>query len=147
MFGLLPATLPREIRTGSWLEPEASTKERGTKRRAASLAAIAVALLLGAIAVALSPSSSATYAARPHLAWPLEIEGSQYVPVAWADIPGWNEDDHLPAFTAFRASCKPINAQNKPVADPKLADTKAPDAKALGTSLQDPCRAAKIANI
>ena len=67
--------------------------------------------------------------------------------MAWADIPGWNEDDHLSAFTAFRASCKPINARYQPVAGPKIADTKAPDAKALGTSLQDPCRAAKIANI
>ena len=57
--------------------------------------------------------------------------------VAWADIAGWNEDDHLAAFKAFRASCKPIAAQTQPPADPK----------ALGTSLRDPCRAAKAADI
>src|SRR5437764_715093 len=119
MFGPLPATSPREIRTGSWLEPEASTKPRGSRRRAASLAAMAVAMLLVAIAAALSPVPSVTHAARPRPAWPLEIEGSQYVPVAWVDIPGWNEDDHLAAFTAFRASCKPINAQYPSVADQK----------------------------
>jgi membrane-bound lytic murein transglycosylase A len=73
----------------------------------------------------------------PRLDWPLEITGSQYAPVAWADIPGWREDDHLQAFKAFRASCKPISAQTTPPADPK----------ALGTSLRDPCRAARAVDI
>jgi membrane-bound lytic murein transglycosylase A len=94
------------------------------------------------IAAALSLSPFTAHAARPHLpyprlAWPLEITGSQYAPVAWADIAGWNEDDHLQAFSAFRASCKPIVAQRKPPADPK----------AIGNSLRDPCRAAKAADI
>jgi membrane-bound lytic murein transglycosylase A len=84
----------------------------------------------------------AAHAARPHLpyprlAWPLEITGSQYAPVAWADIAGWNEDDHLQAFNAFRASCKPIAAQHKLPTEPK----------ALGISLRDPCRAARTADI
>ena len=79
--------------------------------------------------------------------WPLEISGSQYAPVAWADIAGWNDDDHLQAFKAFRISCKPISAQHDPAGDPN-ADAKA-DAKAthLGTSLRDPCRAARAADI
>src|SRR5882757_8698549 len=136
MFGLLPATSPRAIRTGSWLETEAFTKARGTTRRGASLVVMAAALWL-------APQS--VYAARPHLAphltpplsWPLEIEGSQYAPIAWADIAGWSEDDHLQAFTAFRISCKPIAALQTPPADPK----------ALGTSLRDPCRAARSADI
>jgi membrane-bound lytic murein transglycosylase A len=137
------------------LEPEASTKARGTRRRAASLTAIVLSLAAIAIAVALSPTPSATHAARPH-PWPLEIEGSQYFPIAWADIPGWNEDDQLSAFTAFRASCNPINAQHEP-ADPngrdakaldsKALDTKGLDTKGLGTSLRDPCHAARIAKI
>jgi membrane-bound lytic murein transglycosylase A len=73
----------------------------------------------------------------PHLELPLEIAGSQYVPLAWADIPGWKEDDHLAAFQAFRASCRPIAAQNAPQPDPK----------ALGMSLRDPCRAARALDI
>src|SRR5205823_4470404 len=102
MSGLLPAISRREIRTGSWLEPAASTKARRARRRAAPLAAVAAALALVAIAVALSPTPpSATHAAHPPLAWPLEIDGSQYVPVAWADIPGWYEDDQLAAFAAL----------------------------------------------
>jgi membrane-bound lytic murein transglycosylase A len=94
------------------------------------------------IAAALSLTPFAAHAARAHLPYPrlvfpIEITGSQYAPVAWADIAGWNEDDHLQAFSAFRASCKPIAAQRKPSADPK----------ALGISLRDPCLAAKAADI
>jgi membrane-bound lytic murein transglycosylase A len=101
------------------------------------------------IAAACWFAPESAYAARRHpapqlspplarsLSWPLEIENSQYAPVAWADIAGWNEDDHLQAFTAFRISCKPIAAQQKPPVD----------AKALGTSLRDPCRAARSADI
>jgi membrane-bound lytic murein transglycosylase A len=74
---------------------------------------------------------------NPPREWPFEFTGSQYEPVAWANIAGWSEDDHLPAFQAFRTSCKPIVAQRKPV----------PDSKALGTTLRDPCRAARSADI
>jgi membrane-bound lytic murein transglycosylase A len=113
--------------------------------------------LLAVIAAALWLAPEAAHAARPHPVWPLEIEDSQYAPVAWADIPGWSEDDHLKAFTAFRTSCNPIAAQHKPSADPKALDTKALDTKeldtkgldtkGLGTSLRDPCRAAKNADV
>ncbi|UZE52396.1 MltA domain-containing protein [Rhodopseudomonas sp. P2A-2r] len=63
--------------------------------------------------------------------------GSQYAPVAWADIDGWADDDHLQAFQAFRTSCKPISAQRIPPVD----------SKALGGSLRDPCHVAKAADI
>ncbi len=77
----------------------------------------------------------------PPLEWPLQISGSQYVPVAWADIAGWNDDDHLQAFKAFRISCKPISAQQDPSGDSKT------EAKALGGSLRDPCRAARAVEL
>jgi membrane-bound lytic murein transglycosylase A len=94
------------------------------------------------IAAALSLAAFTAQAARPHLpyprlAWPLEITGSQYAPVAWADIAGWNEDDHLQAFNAFRASCRPIAAQHTLPTEPK----------ALGISLRHPCRAARAAEL
>jgi len=107
------------------------------------------------IAIALSMAAVAAHAARPHrsnpparhlpyprLAWPLEFNGSQYAPVAWTDIAGWSQDDHLQAYKAFRTSCKPISAQHNLPADPKGADS-----KALGISLRDPCRAAKALDI
>jgi membrane-bound lytic murein transglycosylase A len=74
---------------------------------------------------------------NPPREWPFEFTGSQYAPVNWADIAGWSEDDHLLAFQAFRTSCKPIVAQRNPPTD----------SKALGTTLRDPCRAARTAEI
>jgi membrane-bound lytic murein transglycosylase A len=91
------------------------------------------------IAVALWLDPQVAHGARPHLGWPLEIEGSQYAPVAWTDIAGWNDDDHLQAFDAFRTSCKPIAAQT--------SDLKSSESKALGGSLRDPCRAARTADV
>jgi membrane-bound lytic murein transglycosylase A len=64
---------------------------------------------------------------------PLQITGAQYAPVAWSDIAGWSEDDHLAAYKTFRDSCKPIAAQTKPPSE----------SKALGSSLRDPCRIAR----
>jgi membrane-bound lytic murein transglycosylase A len=78
----------------------------------------------------------------PRLALPLEISGSQYIPLNWAEIAGWSDDDHLAAYRAFRASCKPIAAQH---ALPATAKASTP--KVLGVSLREPCRAAWVADI
>src|SRR4030088_1176521 len=143
MFGHSPATLPHAIRTGSWLAREALTDARGLGRYADAFCAIAIALWLAPFAAHAARSHLPNPSARPHLpyprlAWPLEVSGSQYMPVGWADIAGWREDDHLAAYKAFRISCKPISAQREPPpADPK----------ALGISLRDPCRAAKALDI
>jgi len=130
------------------LAPEALTDTRRLRRYAAAFFSVAVALSLiplAAIAARSAHHARPANARRieprhlpyPRLEWPLEIGGSQYAPLAWADIAGWNEDDHLQAYKAFRLSCKPIAAQRKPSADPK----------ALGTSLRDPCRAARAVDI
>jgi membrane-bound lytic murein transglycosylase A len=130
------------------LAREALTNARRFGPYAAAACLIAAALWLAPIAAP---------AARPHLPyprldWPLQISGSQYAPVAWADIAGWSEDDHLLAYQAFRVSCKSISAQKTLPADPKTLDPKALDPKALdpkalGSSLRDPCRAARAADI
>src|ERR1700739_2249812 len=88
--GPLPATPLHAIRTGSWLAPEAPTDLRFRRRFVAGLCVTVGALSL----------------------LPLATTGSQYLPIAWSDIPGWSEDDHLAAFQTFRASCKPIAAQD-----------------------------------
>src|SRR5258708_27930592 len=151
MFGHLPATPPHAIRTGSWLAREALTDPRRLRRYAAACCVIAVALAtapVAAIAARTVHTARIVHNARPHLpdarrvpyprlAWPLQISGSQYVPLAWADIAGWSEDDHLQAYKAFRVSCRPIAAQRSLPADPK----------ALGISLRDPCRAARALDI
>jgi membrane-bound lytic murein transglycosylase A len=68
----------------------------------------------------------------PQLPLPFEIPGAQYLPLAWTDVKGWGDDDHLAAYKTFRASCKSINGHNG-TAEPK----------ALAGSLGEPCRAAK----
>src|SRR5882724_10311000 len=111
MFGHLLATARHAIRTGSWLVREAPTNARGIRRYAAAVCAIAVALSLAPLVARtthaprsaahiqrspyLPPSRPVPY---PRLAWPIEVSGGQYAPVAWADIAGWNEDDHLQAY-------------------------------------------------
>jgi membrane-bound lytic murein transglycosylase A len=87
------------------------------------------------VAAALTPVPA--YAVRHHRVWPIEISGSQYVPVAWADISGWRSDDHLQAFRTFRASCRAVATRQ----------ASAVSQKALGTSLREPCRAARMADI
>lgn len=69
----------------------------------------------------------------PQLSLPLEIPGAQYLPLAWADVKGWGDDNHLAAYKTFRASCRSING--------------ATDPKALGGSLSEPCRAAKTLDL
>jgi peptidoglycan lytic transglycosylase A len=124
------------------LAREALTNVRG-RPYAAAFCVIAVLSLAPLVAFAArhsrsSPPPSSRMVPYPRLSWPLEISGSQYAPVAWADIPGWNDDDHLEAYKAFRTSCKSISAQ------PSMLPA---DPKALGGSLRDPCRAARAADI
>jgi len=127
------------------LAREALPNARGLRRYATAFCVIAAALSTAPLA---ARGTHTPHNVRPHLpnprlvpyprlAWPLEISGSQYIPVAWADIAGWSEDDHLAAYKAFRLSCRPISAQRNLPADPK----------ALGISLRDPCRAARASDI
>src|ERR1700712_1944976 len=101
MFGHLPATFPRAIRTGSWLAQAALINARDVSRSAVPRCVIAAAL------VALAPVGAAdarfvrSFPKQTNIIWPLEIPGGQYAPVAWSDIAGWNEDDHVLALQAF----------------------------------------------
>jgi membrane-bound lytic murein transglycosylase A len=83
------------------------------------------------------PAQAVRQLPYPRLDLPIQITGSQYIPLSFADIPGWTEDDHLAAYKAFRTSCRPIGAQ--PV--------QSTDDKALGSSLRDPCHLARQTDI
>jgi membrane-bound lytic murein transglycosylase A len=109
-------------------------KSKGGVKFAVAAAAIAVSLSLAPMPV---DGARARHLPYPELAFPFVISGSQYAPLAWADIAGWSDDDHLAAYKTFRTSCKAISGQIGP----------ATDSKALGVSLRDPCRAARAAEI
>jgi len=133
------------------LAPEALTNTARVRRLVAAFGVMAIALTIApfaATAARRAHTPAGSHGERSHLPkprpipyprleWPLEISGSQYAPVAWTEIAGWSGDDHLQAYKAFRISCKSIAAQLKPPADPK----------ALGTSLREPCRAARALDI
>ncbi|MFL6792895.1 MAG: murein transglycosylase A, partial [Bradyrhizobium sp.] len=117
------------------MAPEALTDTHGFRRVAA--ASCALLIVCSTAVAAHSARHSAPQHFRhlpyPRLALPLQISGSQYVPLTWSEVAGWAEDDHLAAYRTFRASCKPIAAQHAMPAE----------SKALGISLRDPCRIAK----
>src|SRR5256884_664615 len=135
MSGHSPAIRVLAIRTGSWLAPEARPETRRLPRLAFGLVALVCSLapvdaLAARYARSQRPSHppSVRHLPYPPLELPFQIAGGQYAPVAWSEVTGWNEDDHLAAYNAFRVSCKPISAQRKPPADPKT----------LGSSVRDP---------
>lgn len=142
----------RAIRTGSWLGRKADSKDKAAPgscagRFGAWLGAAAAGCLLISFAIADAHARTAgRHTSHEHhheigkrgpVAWPLEIPGGQYAPLKWSEVVGWADDDPLPAFKTFRASCKPIAAQKGPLAE----------SKALGTSLRDPCIAARAEDI
>jgi membrane-bound lytic murein transglycosylase A len=108
-------------------------KSKGGVKLAVAVAAIAVSLSLAPMP---ADGSHVRHLPYPQLAFPLVISGSEYAPIAWRDMIGWNEDDHLAAFKTFRASCKAISGQTGPPGD-----------KALSGSLREPCREARAADI
>lgn len=141
----------RAIRTGSWLGRKADNKNNARGARAPRIGAWLGAGAAGLLATAALVIADATarpashHGAQHHhdaqkrgpVVWPLQIPESQYAPLSWSGVTGWADDDPLPAFKTFRASCKPIAAQKGPLAD----------SKALGTSLREPCIAARAEDI
>ncbi len=143
-------TSPRAIRTGSWLGRKADSKEYAAPgasagRFGAWLKAGTGLLIAGFVVAEAQARTTGRHAAHDHhehvkrgpVVWPLEFPGAQYAPLKWSEVAGWAEDDPLPAFKTFRASCKPIAAQKGPLAE----------SKAIGTSLRDPCIAARADDI
>ena len=112
------------------MAPEALTNAREIRHYAAACCVIVVALALTPFTADAARRARATHSAREHLPdarlipyprleSPIEIPSSQYAPVAWSDIAGWNEDDHLAAYKAFRVSCMSIAEQRNVPTDPK----------------------------
>ncbi len=41
----------------------------------------------------------------------IEFPNTQYEPVGWSDLEGWDSDDHAAAFAAFLTSCRTLDAK------------------------------------
>ena len=44
---------------------------------------------------------------------PIVFPNTQYEPVDWADLEGWDTDDHAIAFAAFLTSCRTLDANHR----------------------------------
>jgi membrane-bound lytic murein transglycosylase A len=44
---------------------------------------------------------------------PIKFPNTQYEPVDWAGLDGWDNDDHAAAFAAFLASCRTLNGKQR----------------------------------
>ena len=143
-------TSRRAIRTGSWLGRKADSNDVAAPgaragRCGAWLKAGAAGLCVAGLVIADAQARASRHTSHEHhehqrrrpVVWPLEFPGAQYAPLKWSEVAGWTDDDPLPAFKTFRASCKPIAAQKAPLAE----------SKALGTSLHDSCIAARAQDI
>ncbi len=45
---------------------------------------------------------------------PITFPDTQYEPVDWSDLDGWDNDDHAAAFATFLASCRTLGAKQRP---------------------------------
>lgn len=81
--------------------------------------------------------SAVEFPHHPPRPWPLEFPDAQYLALSWSEVDGWADDDLLPAFKTFRVSCQPIAGERGALVSPRT----------LGTSLREPCRVARNADI
>ena len=104
--------------------------------------AVAAAAIAASLSLAPVPADGARTRTRhlpyPTLAFPLVISGSQYAPLAWGDITGWNDDDHLAAY-----KCVSHQLQG----DHRARPDRPPIRRHSAVSLRDPCRAARASDI
>ncbi len=66
-------------------------------------------LLVGLADIALLAQSPAQ--AQGHQ--PLKFPDTQYEPVDWANLDGWDNDDHEAAFATYLASCRALNVKQR----------------------------------
>src|SRR5262245_29813361 len=70
--------------------------------------------LAGLLAGALTMAATAAAGA--------EIGGAALLPVSFAELPGWTNDDHAAAFGAFKTSCGALLAAQAPLRPASSAD-------------------------
>lgn len=68
--------------------------------------------------------------------WPIKFRDTQYEPVDWTELDGWNSDDHAAAFAAFVTSCRTLDAKH---------NNRERDLSAIPLALKDICQRAKEA--
>jgi membrane-bound lytic murein transglycosylase A len=86
--------------------------------------------ILAAFGLCLAGGAASAATAQPTA---LKIANSQLEPLAWADLNGWTDDDHVAAFKTFMDSCRAILPRTNP----------GRDAGPMFSALQQVCRRAR----
>src|SRR5271169_495184 len=68
-------------------------------------------LLVGIAGVALTAQSPADGQEQQAIHQPIKFPDTQYEPIDWADLNGWDNDDHEAAFATYLASCRALNVK------------------------------------
>jgi len=66
---------------------------------------------------------------------PIQFPHTQYEPIEWADLDGWDSDDHAAAFATFLASCRTLDVKQR----------RGRDLTAIPAALKDICERARAA--
>ena len=82
----------------------------------------AIAMAVAVVVVGISAAVEANSQVKTDAGWKAKIVkakatkgGASYLPVTFAELPGWTQDDHLAAFQTFLKSCERVlsNARDK----------------------------------
>jgi len=68
---------------------------------------------LAALLVALTGLLSIPVKAFAQDSAPIKFPGTQYEPIDWTDLDGWESDDHAAAFAAFLTSCQTLDIKRR----------------------------------
>src|SRR5271166_37614 len=74
-------------------------------------------LVVGLAGISLAAPSSIMRPAfgqdSPQSRQPLRFPDTQYEPVDWDNLDGWDKDDHEAAFAAYLTSCRALNVRSR----------------------------------
>ncbi len=70
-------------------------------------------LTVGLIGISLSLQSSAFSQDAPQSRQPIKFPDTQYEPVDWDNLDGWDNDDHEAAFAAYLSSCRALTIKQR----------------------------------
>jgi membrane-bound lytic murein transglycosylase A len=99
-------------------------------------------LLMGIAGVALSAQNPAHGQERQQDRQPIKFPDTQYEPVDWADLDGWNSDDHEAAFATYLASCRALNVKRR---SDGRGNQRGRELTGIAAALRDICERAQAA--
>jgi membrane-bound lytic murein transglycosylase A len=103
--------------------------------RAMGLHAAAARRCLRVIAI-LAGLSGVAGTAFGQIRGPIQFPDTQYEPVDWSDMDGWESDDHAAAFAAFLGSCRTLDSKRR---------LSARESTAMSVALREICEQAREA--